>query len=409
PRKPWPASAEPLRLGEDMDTTICCPNGHPLGPSGSLSPRPTHCPVCGVVLLSGPGVSPRISPQDETEVLPNVPPSVPGADAPFTASKTQAPSGSDTQVLNPSGGAPAHSSPARIALPDAKTEELPAAENQSPEQSSSEDNGSEPPLEPQYGFAGVYYGLAWHYFKVAGLLVAVLLLAVAAAVRLYRQTNPPHWLVLATEMVEGLVVLGLSLAILVSPMLGVVGSIRCMTVPRDARNSRTMIMGATGLELVSLLLLSVGVVHGLVGWYFSPLLNEGGAGFRETLGPALNWLVEHALILGLLANLGALSFFLLFVEQLNRYFRDRTSAAEAFALLGRTWAVAAGWVVVGTLVSLHVWLGQNRHRFDPSISLGVGLFVIITLPLALWASIWLLRGMLDLVSSLRHLIWMRTT
>lgn len=169
-----------------------------------------------------------------------------------------------------------------------------------------------------------------------------------------------------------------------------------------------MISGATVLEVLGLVLLLIAVAGSLRLISVAPV-PEGDSSKPSGIFGLVVWIVDHALILALLANLGAMSFFLLFAEQLNRYFRDRTSAAEAFALLGRAWAVAAGWVIVGTLIALHAWLGENRHRFDPSIALGVGLFIVITLPLALWASIWVLRGILDLIGSLRHLIWIKTT
>lgn len=384
-----------------MDTTICCPNGHPL-PPGSAGERPGCCPVCGVPLAPTSSGSPRISPNDATEILPTSP-------LPVAASKTQVPPGSDTQVLDKSPAAVSTKDASRPVPPDARTEEISRNDAQATGQNDADQGDeSEPPLEPQYGFAGVYYGLSWHYYKIAALLLVMFLVAVAVALHLYRETQPPDWIRLTAETVEWIVTLAAFVLVGAAPVLGLVGSIRCLSVPREARNSRSMMIGTTVLEVLGLLLLVLAVAGPLRLIAVSPVPE---AGMSEVAGKRglFGWVVDHALILALLANLGALSFFLLFAEQLNRYFRDRTSAAEAFALLGRAWAVAAGWVIVGTLIALHAWLGENRHRFDPSIVLGVGLFILITLPLALWASIWVLRGILDLIGSLRHLIWIKTT
>lgn len=384
-----------------MDTTICCPNGHPLSP-GSTGERPTCCPVCGVPLAPTSSGSPRVSPNDATEILPTGP-------LPMTASKTQVPLGSDTQVLDKSPAAVPTEGAPRPVPPDARTEEISRNEAEATGQDDADQvDESEPPLEPQYGFAGVYYGLVWHYYKVAALLLVMLLVAVAVALHLYRETQPPDWIRLTAETAEWVVTLAAFLLVVAAPVLGLVGSIRCLTVPREARSSRSMIGGATVLEVLGLALLLIAVAGSLRLISVTPV-PEGDSSKPNGIFGLVAWVVDHALILALLANLGAMSFFLLFAEQLNRYFRDRTSAAEAFALLGRAWAVAAGWVIVGTLIALHAWLGENRHRFDPSIALGVGLFIVITLPLALWASIWVLRGILDLIGSLRHLIWIKTT
>ncbi len=384
-----------------MDTTICCPNGHPL-PPGTTGERPRCCPVCGVPLALTSSGSPRVSPNDATEVLPTGP-------LPVAVSKTQVPAGSDTQVLDKTPAAASAEDASRPVPPDARTEEISRNEKEATGQNDADQSDeSELPLEPQYGFAGVYHGLIWHYYKIAAMLLVMILVAVAVALHLYRQTQPPAWIRLTAKTAEWVVTLAAFVLVAAAPALGLVGSIRCLTVPREARSSRSMICGATVLEVLGLVLLLIAVA-GSFGLVPATPVTESDSAQPGGIFRLIVWIVDHALILALLANLGALSFFLLFAEQLNRYFRDRTSAAEAFALLGRTWAVAAGWVIVGTLIALHAWLGENRHRFDPSIALGVGLFIVITLPLALWASIWVLRGILDLIGSLRHLIWVKTT
>lgn len=378
-----------------MDTTICCPNGHLLPTPAPGSAPASQCPVCGAALKMTSGVA-RPSPNEATEVL--APVAVPPA-----ASKTHGPSGADTQILDPVRSSSAGSPPTLSAPPDAKTEEIRPNQPAPPAGGDAEEGGdaaAEPPLEPQYGFAGVYYGLIWHYFKVADLLLTMIVVAVALALYLYRQTNPPTWVASLVEIAQVVARIALVLLVAAVPVLGLVGSFRCLSVPREARNSRQMIWGAMLLEVLTAALLLVAIAVSLA---------DADAWVREHLGAFASRLLGYAPLLALLAGLGAISFFLLFAEQLCRYFRDRASATEAFALLGRTWAVTAGWVIVGTLIGLYVWLGENRHRYDPSIAIGVGLFVLITLPLALWASIGLLRGMLDLVGSLRHLIWIRTT
>jgi hypothetical protein len=253
---------------------------------------------------------------------------------------------------------------------------------------------------PQYGFAGVYRGLAFHYFKTAANILAVILFSILLAIVLYLQTRPPDWVVGIAVIATLILLIALVVLLFVSPLLGLLGSILCLSVPSGTRGARGFIMVSVLLDVLPIAGLGVGYLldaQGVLDW---PPTDP-----RTGFGPA----TRLAQVFGTLSGLGAVSFFLVFLSCLSRYFRDRVLADEAFALIGRVWAVAAGWVVVGALFACLAYLDANRQQYDQSLIIGLGLFVLITVPLALWASIWMLRGILDLIGSVRHVILSRTT
>jgi hypothetical protein len=383
-----------------MDTTVCCPNGHPIAAAAAPA---YFCPVCGAAIPRRPPQPRSVSPEEPTEILPlphnNAPP------APQPAAVGQPPAEEPTTQLVPAASASpsAQDDNGRSAkMADAPTERLVAAAPPPQPQAAEEPQPEEAdlPVEPQYGFAGVYYGLAWHYWKIAAALLAVVVLAGVVALSFYALTGPPSWVLL---IVEGLRWCGLAVLLFLvalALLLGLVGSWRCLTVPPDTRGSRQMILVSGILEAVPFVALAVAAAADFLrgdGWPAN--------GMRSGMGQGLWWTA----VLAPLASLGSLSFFLLFAARLSRYFRNPALASEALALIGRLWATAGGWVVAAALLALLAWFDAHRHRFDVSIRIGVGLFFGITGPLAVWAGFTVLRGILDVIGSLRHLIWIRTT
>lgn len=344
-----------------MSVKLRCENGHETAIAEAAGPRPSLCGVCGAKLREVENAAP-------TEVLPGL------------AVVSRVPLASDTAVVKgKSTDVPLNS---LAAEDDDETEE------------------SNEPAVPQYGFAGVYRGLGFHYFKTAAQLLGAILLAVLLAIVLYVQTRPPEWVMVAARFSMVVIVLALALLFMLAVVLGLLGSILCLSVPRDTRGARTMIIISVLLEILP-----------LAGLGLAYLIDAQQPPEAQAIDPSTGFgpATRIAQVLAYLCALGSLSFFLLFLSRLSRYFRQRVVAAEAFALVGRVWAVAAGWLLVGGLFACLAWLDANRHRFDSSLIIGVGLFVLITVPLAVWANIWILRGILDLIGSVRHIVLSRTT
>lgn len=329
-----------------MAHTIRCPNGHQTLLADVFAGRTALCSVCGSIVLAD-GSSPP---------APEMPP-------PPTPSNAAA---------QPSA------TPVERTLDQA-------------------DQEAEQPAPPRHGFEGVYRGLGFHYFKTAGYLLATVLLSILVGIVLYLQTGPPEWVQFVAGVAIIILVLALATQLLLASLLGLIGSMLCLSAPSATR--------ARGLILASFLLEVLPVVATGIGFLLDQVrvLEWPPPDPWTGIGPA----TRIAQSIGSIGGLASWTLFMLFLWQLSRHFRDRIVASEALTLIGRGWAIVGGWSVVILLCIGLAWLDAHRQQQDQSVILGAGLFVILAVILVLAASLWVLRSVLDLIGSVRHIVLAR--
>jgi hypothetical protein len=218
-------------------------------------------------------------------------------------------------------------------------------------------------------------GLAFHFWKVLCFLVAMgVLLACriilgfvfTAADASIRMGNPAQametaagFASFAMTLLTGLGIV-LLITMLVTPILGFVGSLLCLWVPKKSREARPLIWVSFGLDSAAIGLMLVSIVLQL----------GSGIGFRGGLiGSG-----EEGAVLSLLSVVLAFAawiLFMLFLRALSYYMRDNGTGDEAMEIM-----ILGIIVGVGGLVGF-VILGVALQRVPEvgRIVLGIGSFV----------------------------------
>jgi hypothetical protein len=259
------------------------------------------------------------------------------------------------------------------------------------------DQDSEEPLK---GYETVNLGLGFHYAKTALQLLALLLLLLTGGMVLYLALAPPD-LVMAAVLIVGAGMIFLTLGLfLLAPMLGFIGSILCLSVPRS--EAKWFIIGSFLLELLPLLF---GVAVQVVQVIALPEIKLP----REAGNLQVPWPLILAQLFSWPCLLLSWVLFMLFLWQLGREVRDRTLASESLAILGKglVLAVGLGFGLFSSIGMTFLWNAkpQAPARFLAVVCGLVLAAVILYVPRTAFQLLW---RTLDLLGTTRHQISRRS-
>lgn len=238
-------------------------------------------------------------------------------------------------------------------------------------------------------------GLGFHYFRVLCFLVAILLNLVGNIVARFAFAGAmasagagDMGTAQGAAGFAGVVILitgcGFGLFMLVTPILGFVGSLLCLWVPQKTRG-KALIMVSFGLDSGAIGALALSFFVSMAAGASAAAGNFGGA----TGGFGLAFIL---VLLSLLLILAAWILFMLFLRALARYLDDESTADEVMRILIMTIVIG----VAGPILMFFVAFLLVR------VSVGLAGFVMLGMAVAwLIALIKFLLSVLNLIATIR--------
>ncbi len=360
PPQPPPVAVEP-----PATLRVLCPNGHELFAEADQVGRKLRCPACKIVM-----VIPGAPPSQVTATPPPLPPPV--VEEPPEALRVLCPNGHELHATPDQIGRKIRCPACKVVMvvpdpnpqvsanPLPKVRRPPVTEELFEEHEPlEEDEGPRQPggLKKRQRMARVNLGLAFHFWKVFCLLAAVSFMLIAeilARIALFRarvsanlgdvqgaaeafRSAVPFLMTLL--MILGIVLLVAMVAITV---LGFVGSLFCLWIPKKARSARPLIIASFALDCAAFALVVVAVLM-----YVSA--GARAAGGLEFSGGS----IEAGLVLEILSK--ALAFvawilFMLFLSAVAYYLHDSGTGDEAKEVMVLGIVVGFGGAVILTVL-----------------------------------------------------------
>jgi hypothetical protein len=306
-----------------MPISVICPNGHRMNLPDQHAGKRYRCPLCFMFI------------------------DVPLPDSTPVPAPVAAPPPAPTVNATAPAPPPPAAAPAQ---PAAATPPAPAAETP----------GEQPPPPPMPELVWVDWGLGFHYARLPVFLLSVL---VGLLIAVLKDFLDPEWV----ARIGLILVVGI---LLLSPVLGLVGSVLCLKFPREA-NVRPLLLGSLGFDVAAILL---GLL--VLGGSFTP----GGSVIVQIVGGA--------------AELVAWMLFMVFLDQAARFLNQEVASAEALRLLKSGIVLTVVWgLVFAAVLALAASLGSPVY--------------LVALPLALYLLVMTLLFLfqqLALISTVRQVI-----